>query len=25
VETDYSIERWLPVWLELLGSVASIR
>ena len=25
VETDYSIERWLPVWLELLGGVASIR
>jgi glycosyltransferase involved in cell wall biosynthesis len=25
VEADYSIERWLPVWLELLDSVANIR
>jgi len=24
-EADYSIERWLPVWLELLDSVANIR
>jgi glycosyltransferase involved in cell wall biosynthesis len=25
IEADYSLERWLPVWLQLLEGVASIR